>query len=367
MSSIYDEASLIIGPLARKSGKILCVKPEGLAVDFARAVEATEVDKDGNIVTVPANMPRFDHFDGGCPVILLEQQKTNFLRRSNEFDNVVYSTSNVTVTAGAVDPIGGTNAYTVETAGTSGYIQDFDTGTSGVDYTSSVWIKRNAGSGTVQMRCGGLPLLNISVSNEWQRVSVSAVSDSTTIRWAVYLPAGNSVDIFCGQLEEGSYPTSYIPTAGSAVTRVKDDAGTFDVFSTNTFTILVDVSKMLSPSTNSLMFYLMNGGSSGAIVYSFRQWQGTGPTPGMRLYDHVNSTYPLGADFAANGKFAFRINAGELDVFAGGVSGGSATGIATNTIDNIRFEDGLTTLLAYNGIYIFSKALSDAKCIALTT
>jgi hypothetical protein len=57
----------------------------------------------------------------------------------------------------------------------------------------------------------------------YNRCSISCCQDDSTTR---YIGSGDYFYIWGFQVEEGSYPTSYIPTSGATATRVKDETRT---------------------------------------------------------------------------------------------------------------------------------------------
>lgn len=178
--------------------------------------------------------PRFDHHPvtGESLGLLVEEARTNHLTWSEDFTNAVWQTTNpgeVTLITGVADPFGGTNATTLfrdSGAGDTGWLRRLSTATIGLSYTFSFWVRRRSGSGDFLAVVGDNISQTISgITSEWQRVSVSNVPTSTTLRTYFNVnSAGDEFDIFGAQLEEASFPTSYIPTEGSTVTRAADIA-----------------------------------------------------------------------------------------------------------------------------------------------
>lgn len=145
-------------------------------ITFTRNSIATYFDKFGVMQTAGINQPRidFDPVTGECKGLLIEEARTNVLLNS-----ATLSTQNVTTTA---------VAYTLSFYGTGS-------------------ITRSGTSSGV--------LTGISVSD---RVYVTFTPTAGTLTLTV------SGSVTKAQLEVGSFPTSYIPTSGTSVTRQADVA-----------------------------------------------------------------------------------------------------------------------------------------------
>ena len=178
--------------------------------------------------------PRFDHnpTTGESLGLLVEESRTNLLTYSEDFTNAIWPTSSraTLLTATGVDnPSGGTNASTWKNGGNSSLelIHRVITVTAGIPYTYSVWLRRRSGTGTIQMFVGDNIAIDVTsqVTTEWKRISVTATPSTTTGRaYIAILGSGDEVDVWGAQVEAGSFPTSYIRTSGSTVTRSADVA-----------------------------------------------------------------------------------------------------------------------------------------------
>ena len=115
-------------------------------------------------------------------------------------------------------------AFVLKSTGV-GQMQAVYTGSIGVEYTASFWIKRKIGSGVVNLRSVENINTPITITNEWARYSLPVTSTSTSIRVGLRLDTvGDEVYIFASQLEAQSYATSYIPTVGTAISRTAESA-----------------------------------------------------------------------------------------------------------------------------------------------
>jgi hypothetical protein len=229
----------------------------------------TRVNSAGLIV--PASAPRFDYdpITLAARGLLIEEQRTNLLLRSAEFDNASWTKLNATATGGAATgPDGTASADSIApTASTATHAAlQTATVTASTTYTATVYMKA-AGATHAQLvyddgaSNGAFMNLNLSTGaitrgpeaagtgtqvagdvqsagNGWYRVRVTAQHGSTTARVAVnplvssasasgIFPSittttGDAVYLWGAQLEAGPFATSYIPTTTAQVTRTAD-------------------------------------------------------------------------------------------------------------------------------------------------
>ena len=171
------------------------------------------------------NTPRLNYTTGVAnPYLLLEPSRTNRLGYSELFSNWTI-TGSITISANqVVSPEGVINASIIDfsSTGAGGGVYVFG-GVPSSSVSRTIYLKGAVGGETLDFsdpsQGGGS---NITLTTEWQRFEYTGGSAALCGIW-LKNSAGNIIYAYGAQIEEGSYPTSYIPTYSVSATRAQDN------------------------------------------------------------------------------------------------------------------------------------------------
>jgi hypothetical protein len=241
---------------------------------FTRSTTATYCNSAGVLVSAAANEPRVEYDPATHAVrgLLIEESRTNYLLRSQEFDNASWTKTRSSVTANLEPAPDGTltadKLVEDSTPNESHYLlQTYTKGSSAEtqSYAASVWAK-SAGRSQLHLKCQGssgtanscnatFDLVsgeitagpttygawsNVAARIEawpdgWYRCSLTFLvdNDAQAAIQVVCFAASNGATSYSGdgtsglylwgaQLEKGVHPTSYVATTTATVTRSAD-------------------------------------------------------------------------------------------------------------------------------------------------
>ena len=267
---------------ATKVGSTLAYNDENgnykpLPFAFTRSTSATRVNKEGLIEVVTNDRPRIDYTDTSDGVLLLEKAATNRFLYSEDLTQFDLNSSgtgasNPVVTSNyGISPDGTQNADRVQLdAGTdnSGNSRITETFTIfATTETISVYLKSNDGQEhTIDIIQSNSPQNTATVTSEWQRFSFTNVNNSPD-KYGIGLTSSNgeTADILAWgfQLEQNSVASSYIPTQGSASTRVAETAtgaGNSEVLNDSQGVLFADIAALANDDVN--RFITISDGST---------------------------------------------------------------------------------------------------------
>jgi len=239
-------------------------------ITFTRTSSATYTDENGLIKTAPANEARFDHdpITGECLGLLIEEQRTNLWNNSNDFTVWTKQTSGagsvgIAVTNATLSPDGTSNSYRYFAQESGSTFYSIYRGVAGISsnttYIYSAFMKAGEISSpslvVFDASPGSASFVNFNISNGtinnifsnatttistastitnygngWYNCSVvwSSTASGNGFQFKIDLGGALSQNrgmfVYGAQLEQGSFPTSYIPTTASTASRTADNA-----------------------------------------------------------------------------------------------------------------------------------------------
>ena len=410
-----DQPSL---DLAFATDKTLTAR-KGPTPTFTRASTATFVGSNGLIQSAAIDTPRFDHdpVTHDCKGLLIEEQRWNLTPNSQNPAGWTSGNGTVTDQGSIISPSGANDGY-LAGIGIADLNSTNTTSQPSAAYTASVFFKRDntdwvrlqlahvnntntvnawfnlatGALGTVSIGVGTLTFLSAQITpfgNNWYRCSVTATFPtagtlalrviSTTANSSVSRVAGSIYGVWGFQLEAGSFPTSYIPTTTTALTRSADvcsiTGGDFTSFWNQSAGTLVETFEA-SPNTNTTYVSASNGsivqnslhldndtGLMRAVYYSGSSNVATLNLGAIGTVGVVNS---IATAYSVNDFSASRNGAAVVTDTSGAVPA-SLTQINIGTDERPQTPTSFYSNRCIKSLRYFKKRLPDAKLQSLTT
>jgi hypothetical protein len=401
-------------PLVASSGNININTYGGNARDFEVWGGQTEL---GDIVTdyIPttttavsvgpvANLPRLDYLNSTCPNLLLEPQRTNTIKYSEQLDNGLWfkETGNSITANSIASPDGYIDADTI--TATSGNVlnvnQSLTISTTGA-HTFSAFLKKkntslvsiylftthlgpqfvaksslNFDTGVVTTDFGTATLVNYG--NGWYRLSVTGTLTATTTCTGGFFTDSTTgtrdVYAYGAQVELGAYATSYVPTLGAASTRGADASvktGISSLIGQTEGTLFVQVQRMNEGVASGVVPLQLNDGTNNNRVQIEISSTGSAlliaSSGGAVVANITGPTLTIGQ--TAKIAIAYKVN--DFQLFVNGVSGGFDTSGAV-PVSMSRLDIASEVGISYSGFrlgeaILFETRLSNAELAQLTT
>jgi hypothetical protein len=357
-----------------------------------------------------SGLPRLDYSGGAtCGKLLLEPQRTNVITFSEQINNATWNNVRGTITANStISPSGVQDADTFASAPAQSFppaLTRNPTYTGNTSYTLSIFAKvlgntnlfslgyvdnatgYTGGSAVYNLATQVITITqspNVSVTasmqaygNGWYRLSLSFLT--IAVPTFNYFQIGQTTnDVANGfalwgcQLEAGSYATSYIPTLGSAVTRLTDtyQKGGFGNTSTaGTLYYELENYQRSLPANGMYIIQLFAGSSVGNP--SFCDSNSISIINNIAIEGRNNgyatTLFNFSPTAGATVKIALRYDGTNVVAFINGVKGTVFADTAVGVKNAIRVNNGENGANATKQLLIFSSALTDAQCIELTT
>ena len=243
-------------------------------VTFTRTTDATHpatyVNNSGYIASASNNAPRFDYspVNLACKGLLIEESRANLCTYSEDYTNAAYTFTDISIGSNQTAAPDNANTADLLTQGTAGNASSYRTAgitvSAGATISVSVFAKRSASMQWLRIRAsnnantnGGTAWFDLtngvlgtvsnagtgtntsatisSFANGFYRLTVTTkidAADTSANRYIFATTTDNTTTrqsnaawyMWGEQLEAGAFPTSYIPTTTTALTRNADVA-----------------------------------------------------------------------------------------------------------------------------------------------
>ena len=390
----------------------------GPNITFTRTGTATYFDATGTLTTATADVPRFDHdpATGASRGLLIEEARTNSIRNSQAGGAATGTPGTLPTNWGTSVPAGITRQ--VVATGTVNGLAYIDvkfsgTNTSGVSanfflaaepatqivaangqtWTASVYLalvggsftnvtndrlqlhERNAGGSSIGNTSVGIATVGATLTRfSATRTFNQATTERTNFQVAGTVADGAAIDltlrIAAPQLEQGAFPTSYIPTTTAAATRSADSAVVTPIssfYNQSEGTLFAEFSRTtvakqtyflgFSDTTSSEQMYLETGGVTPS-TQRFQVFDGgvSQALIGNYASATANTVYKMAAKYAAD----------DFAVSQNGAAASTDTSGTLPTVTRMEIGVGQQSAAHIRKIAYWNKRLPNARLQAIT-
>jgi len=367
---IYTGNALVIGGASVTETIEFTTSDSDVSIQLAcNATNAVfEIDNVSVKEVTRNNVPRIDYTGGGCPHILSEPERKNLLPYSSDFTQWSPVGSPIISSNYGTSPDGTLNADRIQME-TGDRLYE---GSTTPNVSFSVYAKSNSGSThTISMRDGGgVVSYDMVITDEWQRFDVYL---NTTMSNVQFRSFEDDVDILMwgAQAEVGSYPTSYIPTSGSTVTRNQDiftRDGIGSLINSTEGVLFVEMAALVDGG-NFELISLSDGSNSNRCSVFFN---GGNLTAAYRISNSNVFIHIEASDLLNFNKVAISYKQSQFKMFVNGYNVFeqlSGNVLPSNTFNKLSFDSGAGANPFYGKVkqlQVYNTALTDEQLLQLT-
>ena len=412
---------------ATKVGSTLAYNDENgnykpLPFTFTRSTSATRVNKEGLIEVVTNDRPRIDYTDTSDGVLLLEKAATNLITYSEDFSQSIWTKSNSSITSNSViSPDGTLNASTLTDNTVNGIhrLRDSISLSASTNYSLSVFAKKgtlsniqlalintlnsSTSSRVFDLENGALgeslisggTLSNSKITdygNGWFKCEITSQLNSTPNTYQITLATkscGNAttvsqvtydgdgsgnVYLYGAMIEQNSFASSYIPTQGSAVTRVAETAsgaGNSEVFNDSEGVLFADIAANQETNSANARINIHNGSATEMVRLGYTTSQnqiiavivangGVQAAPST-IVSNITLYNKCAIKYKAN-DFALWVNGFEVGTDSSGTTPSGLNELSFEKHDGVEDFYGKTKEIGY-----YNTALTDLELETLTS
>jgi hypothetical protein len=344
----------------------------------AAAVGITNIYDNVSVKEYTANnLARVD-YDGTASSLLVEPERTNLITTSEDFD--AYRIAGSTVTPNSTTAADGTNSGILVTQGVSTLVlRASNVVAPSTTYTFSGYFKSSSSVTQVTLDITDNGNTTFDLTSEWQRFSITAESRPGGSPYHFVDVATNGIqgDTFYAwglQVEEGSYPTSYIPTDGGTVTRVQDQyskTGISNLINSEEGVLFAEMAALSNDATSRLIS-LSDGTNTKRINIYYDT--SSNSIYGLLLNSSVQGITSFTLSDSTNfAKIAFKYKENDFALWVNGTevdTDSSGTTFTSDTLNKLSFDraDGVAPFYGkVKQLQVFKTALTDTELATLTT